>query len=375
MWKTAYRFLTYDTSNLLGILAGIVVSVVLVGLELSMFNNMMQDVRGLTRNYPTAIWVVNPKTQSALQLQNIDVRVGRELQSIPGVERVHPIVFASGSAKSPKGTKLTVQILGIEAPTFVGGPRQYTPGTNVSDLVNEGAVIFNKTEVGKFDNIKPGDYLTINDERVYLSGLSIGMTAFGSSYAITTLERARALSGLSTNYVSAYLVQIDSTQATKAALINRINTEIGQVRAVEGQVLGSETIRYMMTTSNTVASFLMMVVFSAIGGFAIVGVTLYSSVNDRIRDYGTVKAIGGSNGLLRRLILLQGLLYALIGFSISFALLQLMAITSRGGEMEMTFPGWLIASLVGVTSFISVVSSLIAMRKITKLEPVQIFRM
>ena len=107
-----------------------------------------------------------------------------------------------------------------------------------------------------------------------------------------------------------------------------------------------------------------------IGGFAIVGVTLYASVNDRIRDYGTIKAIGGSNGLIRRLILLQGVLYAGIGFSIAFGILSLTKIGSDDG-----FPAWLVGSLIGVTLFISIVSSLIAMCKITRLEPVQIFRM
>ncbi|MBC8152987.1 MAG: FtsX-like permease family protein [Bacteroidetes bacterium] len=377
MWKTAFRFLTYDRSNLAGILAGIVVSVVLVGIELGTFNNMIDNSRGLTKNYPDNIWVVNPKTQSALQLLNLDVRVGRELQSIPGVRQVYPLVMAAGSAKSPKGTKLSVQIIGIQAPAFLGAAKTYTPETNINDLMNEGAVIFDKTELPKLDNMNIGDYLTINDQRVYLSGLSKGLTGFGSSYAITTLERARTLSGLSTDFVNAYFLTLDTAQASKAVIMNRINTDIGkgQVRAVEGQKLGDETILYMLTTSNIVASFLMMVVFSVVGGFAIVGVTLYSSVNDRIRDYGTIKAIGGSNGLIRQLILVQGVLYAVIGFSIAYVLLLLMQWASAGGQLELHYPNWLIGLLIGVTLFISIVSSLIAMRKITRLEPVQIFRM
>lgn len=375
MWKTAFRFVTYDTSNLLGILAGIVVSVVLVGLELGTFNTMIDNSKGLTKNYPDYVWVVNSKTQSALQLQNLDVRVGRELESIPGVHRVYPLVFAAGSARSPKGTKLSVQIIGIQAPAFLGAARRYTPETDINDLINEGAVIFDKTEVPKLDNMKIGEYLTINDQRVYLSGLSMGLTGFGTSNVVTTLERARTLSNLSTDYVNAYLIRVDTTRFTRQAVIDQINTGIGQVRAVEGRTLGSETVRYMLTTSNVVASFLMMVVFSVVGGFAIVGVTLYSSVNDRLRDYGTIKAIGGRNSLIRKLILIQGVLYAVIGFSVAYILLLLMSAVSAGGQMEITYPGWLIGSLIGITCFISIVSSLIAMRKITRLEPVQIFRM
>jgi putative ABC transport system permease protein len=42
-----------------------------------------------------------------------------------------------------------------------------------------------------------------------------------------------------------------------------------------------------------------------ISGFFIIGLTLYSSAVDRIRDYGTLKAIGATNGYITRLILLQ----------------------------------------------------------------------
>lgn len=375
MLKTAFRFLTYDRNNLLGILAGIVVSVVMIGLELSMFNNMLRDVQGLAKNHPAEVWVVNAKTQAVQQLLNVDVRVGRELLSLPGVQAVYPVVLVGGAAKSPTGTKLSVQILGVQVPHYQGAALHYAPGTNLNALLNEGAVLVNQTDVPKLNNIQVGDYFTINDQRVYLSGLSVGLTGFGTSYAVTTLERARQLSGLSANYVSAYIVRVDTTLTPRAALIGRINTEIGQVRALTGQQLGAETARYMLTTSNVVASFLLMVVFSVVGGFAIVALTLFSSVNDRIRDYGTVKAIGGGNGLIRRLILTQALLYAGLGFGVAGSLLLLMKATMSGGEMEMNFPSWVVGMLVGITLFISVVSSLIAMRKITRLEPVQIFRM
>lgn len=370
MLKTAFRFLTYDRSNLAGILSGIVVSIVLVGLELDIFNGMITNAQGLTIQYPNYVWVINPKTQSALQLQNLDVRVGRELQSIPGVQQVYPIVFASGSAKLPKGGKLSVQIIGVQAPAFMGAARRYTPETNVSDLINEGAVIFDESELPRLGNLKVGDYLTINDQRVYMSGLSQGLTGFGTSYVVTTLERAWTLSNVDANYVNAYLVTVGGRAADKAAVMAQINREINTARAVEGVQLGSETVRYMLKANNVVAGFLMMVVFSVIGGFAIVGVTLYASVNDRIRDYGTIKAIGGSNGLIRRLILLQGVLYAFIGFGIAFGILMLTKIGAEDG-----FPAWIVGMLIGVTLFISIVSSLIAMQKITKLEPVQIFRM
>ncbi|TAE20837.1 MAG: FtsX-like permease family protein [Cytophagales bacterium] len=377
MWHTAYRFLTYDKSKLFGILAGIIMSVVLIGQQLGIFNNMTESVRGLAFKYPDYVWVISLKTQSVTQLQAIDVRVGRQLQSIPGVQRVYPLVLASGSAKSARGSKsgLPFQLVGVQTPDFVGGATQYVSGTNLADLMNEGAVIIDKSALPTMDNIRVGEFFTINDQRVYVSGLSVGMTGFGSTYGITTLERARKLSGQSTNYVNAYLVAVDTTQASQQAVIEQIKTNIGQVRAVVGRKFGGETLSFMLATSNIAVSFGMMVAFALVAGFVIVGLTLYSSVNDRLRDYGTIKAIGGSNSLIRRLILTQAVLYAIVGFGIGFGLLELIRRAMAGGQMSIYYPGWLIAALIGITLLISVVSSLIALRRITRLEPVQIFRM
>jgi putative ABC transport system permease protein len=377
MLHTAYRFLTYDKSKMFGILAGIVMSVVLIGQLLGIFNNMTESVRGLALKYGNYVWVISSKTQSVMQLQAIDVRVGRELQSIPGVERAYSIVLASGSAESPKGTKsaLQFQIVGVQAPDFVGGSLAYAPGTNLGDLMNEGAVILDRVAVPRMDNIRVGEYFAINNQRVYVSGISIGMTGFGASYAITTIERARKLSGQSTDFVNAYLVAVDTTQTTRQAVADRIQQEIRQVRALEGKTLGAETLRFMLATSNVAVSFGMMVVFALVAGFVIVGLTLYSSVNDRIRDYGTIKAIGGSNGLIRRLILTQAVLYAVIGFGVAFGFLLLIKQALSGGEMEVHYPPLLIVILIAITLIISIISSLIALRKITRLEPVQIFRM
>jgi len=371
---TAFRFAIYDKSKMFGIIAGILFAVVLIGQQLSIFSAMVENMKGLPRHNPDKIWVINPATQSAIQLLNIDIRVGNQLQSFAGVSHVYPIVETAGTVMSSSGTKFSVQIVGLKSPAYVGATSRFTPGTNLNSLINADAVIMDVTDTTLM-NLHIGKYLTINDKRVYLSGLSIGMTGFGSLYVITTAERARQLSGLDAHYVNAYLLDIDTAQQSKAAIIASINSKMGHVRALEGRVFSKETLLFMLSTSNIAVSFGMMVLFATVAGFAIVGLTLYSSVNDRIRDYGTIKAIGGSNSFLRKLILLQALMYAIAGFSVSYGLLLLMQMAFAGGRLDVEYPAWLIALLIGITVSISLLSSLIAMRKIVKLEPVEIFRM
>jgi putative ABC transport system permease protein len=98
-------------------------------------------------------------------------------------------------------------------------------------------------------------------------------------------------------------------------------------------------------------------------------------VNDRIKDYGTIKAIGGDNKFIAKLIMGQAVLYALIGFSFAMALLCGLRYAMIANNNSMNFSPSLIAFLIIATLVLCVVGSYFSMRKILKLEPVQIFRM
>src|SRR3546814_12335204 len=120
-------------------------------------------------------------------------------------------------------------------------------------------------------------------------------------------------------------------------------------------------------------SFGTLVLFAMISGFFIIGLTLYSSALDRIKDYGTLKAIGAKKGYVNRLIIAQAFLYALIGYTI--AMLPLIAfkfgVVNSGLVIEITV-GFALFLLV-VTLLIYIGGSLFAVRKITTLAPASIF--
>jgi putative ABC transport system permease protein len=117
------------------------------------------------------------------------------------------------------------------------------------------------------------------------------------------------------------------------------------------------------------------VVFAVISGFFIIGLTLYSSAVDRIKDYGTLKAIGATNSYITKLILTQSFLFAVVGFIIAIFLLEgfRMGVTNSGLVISFSFLVYLI--LFVITVFISVGSSLFfSIRTINHVEPASVFR-
>ena len=52
----------------------------------------------------------------------------------------------------------------------------------------------------------------------------------------------------------------------------------------------------------------------------VVAQTIYAATIDHIREYGTLKAMGATNGYLYRIILKQALISALIGYAAGMAI-------------------------------------------------------
>jgi len=376
MWKTAFQFMIYDKAKLLGILFGIVISVFLIGAQLGLLDGFIESSLGIIKGNTDYIFVVNEKSESSISLANIDKRVGYELQSIEGVKKIHPVIVSGATITMPSGGTFGCVLYGIEGPDFVGGPQKFQAGTHLSALQNEAAVIVDESDLENLGNLKQGDHFSINNSRVLVSGISIGNTGLGEYNIVTTIERARQLTGFSSNHVSAFIVETNTkTPELNKQIAHAITTTIPTIKAYTGTDFSNITKAYMGTSSGITITFMILVWFALITGLIIVGLTMYSSINDRIKDYGTIKAIGGSNSFITKLIMIQSVLYSISGFTIAMTMLIGLKYFMESINQSMNYTLDRIVFLVFSTLIISVVGSYFSMRKILKLEPVQIFRM
>ncbi|HRI58288.1 MAG TPA: ABC transporter permease [Saprospiraceae bacterium] len=373
MFKTAIKFILYDKPKSLGALAGIIISIFLVGQQAGIFLFLTDAMKSLVANNNQYIWVVDSKTDNGNQLSALDMRVGRQIASLPGVERVHPVVIVAGAAKFENGKSSGLTLIGSEAPDFVGGPWNLFTAKR-TDMLPEGAVVTEFFDSKTLGGLQPGDYFEINGQKVYNAGLTKGVRGFGAaSYAFTTIERARSLSSFSKDKASLFLVKW-KPGADKRQVINSINASISNIRAWDADEFAAATVTTVLRTNGIAASFGSLIAFAIVAGFIIIGLTLYSSAIDRIKDYGTLKAIGATNGYITRLILTQAFILAVVGFVIGRGMVEgfRQGIASAGTIFH--FPMWLQYAFFFLTLFIALGGCLFAIRRINSLEPAQVFR-
>ncbi len=373
MLRTALRFLIYDKAKTIGAVAGVIISVFLIGQQVGLLFFFFDAMGALAKNNPDYIWVTDNKTTNVNALSSLDMRVGWQLASIPGVAQVHPLVVAAGSAKFANGKSGGLLLIGVQYPEFAGGPWRLDDASK-EIMLTDGAIITDYFDRAALGDANVGDYFEINGKKVFIAANTKGVRSFGGNYAFTTIERARYLSNFPTNKASAFLIKWKADVSREQVIANINASSIYGIRAWNGEVLAESSIRELLGSSGIAISLGSLITFALIVGFVIIGLTLYSAAIDRIRDYGTLKAIGANNWYVRRLILMQAFLIACVGFALGFLLVLgfKQGVAQAGTLFE--FPAWVPLALLGVTLLIAFFGSTFAIRRIVLLEPSAVFR-
>ncbi|MEN5232933.1 ABC transporter permease [Sphingobacterium faecium] len=378
MFATALKFMRYDKAKSIGIIIGIVISIFLIGQQLGILGFLTGMMGGLVDNSRAdigQIWVVDNITRNANELAKIDEGMAGAIRSIEGVQNTYPVVLANASVKFENGKTGSVILVGSEAPLFIAGPtNDLIQDGQLMNLNDEGAVSAEYYDEDAFNtSLAVGSRLEINGKEAFIKVQTKNARSFSGALMYTSLSKARFYGGFPDNKISVVAVQVKPGYDIKN-VVDNINKSIYGVRAWDAQVLKNETVSYLTISSNIGTSVGSLVVFAIISGFFIIGLTLYSSALDRIKDYGTLKAIGATNGYVRNLILTQSFLFAIVGYILAFVLLQLFRIGVEGAGLVFHYSLVQLTAMFVITVFISVGGSLFAVRKINSVEPASVFR-
>ncbi len=375
MIKIAWKFIRFDKAKSIGVIVGILISTFLIGQQLGTFLFLSGLMGALASDVKADIWVVDSKTNDVNQLGRLDVRNLRAVQSINGVKEAFPLLIASAACNYKNGTSGAISLIGVNSNHLLSvlDKGKITAG-NTSDLQLDGAVsgeYFEKKNLG--GNIDLGTDFEINGKRAFFVLQTKDFRGFGSSFCVTTIERARFYSNQSVNNISAVLVNLEPGQKVDK-VVNDINSTIYGVRAWPSKKLALSSVMKILMSSGIALSTGTLIIFALIAGFFIIGLTMYSSALDRLKDYGTLKAIGAGNKYISRLILTQALIFSIVGFSIGLLLLEGFRRGVERSGLIFSFSPLMLLVMFGTICLISLSGASFALSRIRSVEPATVFR-
>lgn len=330
------------------------------------------------------LWVMDPKVQFVDDIKPLQDTKLYQVRGVEGVEWAMPLYKGGLRARLPNGTFQTCNVIGIDDATLVAGPPVMLQGS-LADLRREDGVIVDEAgangklaKAGPTPNspkipLKLGDILELNDNRAIVVGIARSTRTFQSQPVVyTTYSRAMRFAPRERKLLSFVLAKVRSGyKADDVAL--QINRQTG-LAAYTPQEFKGITIRYFMKNTGIPINFGMAVGLGFLVGIAIVGQTFFSFIVDNMRYLGILKAMGASNQLLVRMILLQTVLVGAIGSGLGMGLASLTSIISKNSELAFYLPWQVPVITLLATSLITLLTTMASLHKVLRLEPGIVFR-
>jgi putative ABC transport system permease protein len=385
MYLIAIKMLVGDRGKYLGIIMGLTFASLLITQQSSIFTGLMTRTYSFIGDLSQPdIWVMDPKVQyidDSKPLQDTELL---RIRGVKGVEWAVPLYKGLLKARLEGGNFQVCNVLGIDDATLIGGPPQMIQGS-LSDLRQQDAVIVNdvgaNTRLAKRPTqpgakpipLKVGDTLEINDHRAVVVGICKVTRTFQSQPVIyTTYSRATSFAPRERKLLSFVLVKAATGEAPKA-LTERIRKNTG-LAAYTAQEFKDLSYRYYAKNTGIPINFGIAVALGFVIGCAIAGQTFYSFTLENLRYFGTLKAMGATNGILLRMILLQALMVGALGYGLGVGGASLFGYLLGGTELSFRLTKDLLLLSAGAITVIIIFSALISIRKVMRLEPAIVFK-
>jgi len=377
MVAIATRNLFHDKHKLMLALIGIIFSVVLVTLQLGLFLNALHNASGLIDNAGADVWIMQEGTPNIDVPECMSTRRYYQAITVPGVAWAEKLIVQICPWKLPSGQRASVEIVGIEPNSRLNVPWGMAVGKR-DDMLHGDGVIIDERERRRFGG--PERILQIND-RIEISGRRTRMAAFSrgvgtftmAPYVITTHKRAQDCAQLQEDETKFVLVKAQPN-VTPEQLRDRLRARIQGVDIYTADEFAFKTRWYWMVDTGVGLGVIVGTSLSLIVGTVIVGQTMYSAAIERLKEYGTLKALGMSNLTLAGIITRQAIITGMIGYTIGSSLACGIGKYLPKFNVPVEVPLQVVVVMFFVTVAMCVVASISSIVRVFRLEPATVFR-
>lgn len=378
MYYIALKMLFGDRAKYLMMISALSFATLLMTQQSGVFCGLMLWTTATLRNTHVPVWVMDAQVEQVNEVKPMrDTDLSR-VRSVPGVGWAVPLYFSLQQARLYDGRFKSIQLFGLDSATLIGAPSVIVKG-RLQDLWQAQAVIVDTVGLAKLSEgrerpLDVGDVFEINDHEVRIVGICLAARSFfGYPFIFTTYERAIEVAPKTRKNLSFVLVN-PSVGWTPEQVSLEINKNTGLKALTDDQFFWS-TIRWFIKNTGIPISFGTTILLGIIVGVAVSGQTFYTFILENLGNLGALKAMGASNSLICRMLIIQALSVGFIGYGIGVGLAGIFGfITLKTGQPPFYMPYQVLLGTFTLVLFICSFAALIGIQRISKLEPAEVFR-
>jgi putative ABC transport system permease protein len=372
IFTLASRNLFHDRLRFVATVVGIVFSIVLVTVQLGLYLGFGRMVTTMIDHASADLWIIPNGTKCFEDPSLLDERKRFQALSINGVIEATPIVIGFAEWKLPSGGSTPVFIIGSETRAPGLHPWDVVEGS-ASELSIPNAVAVDQSYFERLGISGLGATAEIRDQKVQVVAVTKGIRSFTTTpYVFTTIDRARAYTGISASKATYFLVRV-SPDIRVERVRRRLEANLTNVEVLTTAEFRERSRVFWLFDTGAGAALFAGALLGVIVGTIIVAQTLYSSTKDHLNEFATLRAMGSSSSYIHKVIVCQALLSAVIGFCLA-ALVGLVIVkaTAESALPIVMTPG-LTIGLFMLTVVMCVASAIAAIMQVTRIDPAMVF--
>lgn len=373
----ALKMMVGNRTSCLGVIFGIFLATLLISQQSAIFLGLLSRSYRMVTDIPAPeIWVMDPSTESPDKVRGIPSSYLGVMRGIEGVEWAAPLHLMSIPLVTERGKFDVCELYGVDDAMLIGAPTEMIEG-QVRDLRREGAVIVDahsaqhglvKTlQDGTTEPLKIGDKLEINHHQAVVVGICrITQGFYPQPTLFTSYSNFLEFTDFANNRLDFIMIKVEKGQSVKA-ICEKINA-IGGVRALTRDQFKWRIVQAFLKTGILI-NFGLSVLLAIIIGFSIAGQIFYMMTLSNIGYYALIKAIGGTEGMIFRMIAIQAIVMSAIGFILGIAATLLWGIAVKGTTLAFLFPWQLLVFSGSLTLLICLAIAALSIRKVFRVDP------
>jgi putative ABC transport system permease protein len=374
MIDLAVKSLLYDKLKFAITVAGVAFAVALVFVQVGLFIGLMDNSTVTIRHIDADLWITSKNTPNIDFAHTFPETIVNRVRTVPGVADADNLIVWFAQLSLPNGAQEATEIYALEDFAKWNIPWK-VEGGNVADLRRGKFIMMDASAKKRVGPFAVGDYREVNETRVKI----IGKTHEARSFTTTPVSFAdyELMQGLlpqllrnRTTYVIVKLTAGADVSAVKAELQRRLPYNDVYTRHEWAQ----RSRNYWIKNTGLGLNIAVTVFLGCLVGIVIVAQTLYSSTMEHIKEFGTVKAIGGSNRDIYAILGKQATIAAVCGYLLGAAMAYGMAPLVKQIDLQLIIPHQLALGIFVGAVVMCLLAAMISFRKVASIDPALVFR-
>jgi putative ABC transport system permease protein len=373
MVSLARKNLLHDRLRFAITVSGVAFAVTLVLVQVGLFVGLLAKSTVTIEQAAADIWITSRETPNVDFAHNFPETTVLRVRGVPGVARADNLLVQFMNIQLPSGAEEGCLVYGLQDLGAWKLPWTVTEG-DPQDLRRGQFILMDRSAEQRFGPFRVGEYREILGRRFKIVGTTRDAASFTTAPIVfMDYGNAQELSEAADHKTSYVLVKV-APGADPEVVVARLRETLPFNDVYTKDEWARKSRAYWVSSTGLGMNMGITVFLGVLVGIVVVAQTLYTSAVEHVKEFGTVKAIGGSNWDIYRILGEQAVIAALLGFAlggaISWAMRPAMAKLYLNVQIS---PGFAFTVLLG-TVLMCLGAAMLSFRRVATIDPALVFR-